>query len=342
MTTTTLGYDELIRIGKKGKWDLLGPYLKKYGTGCMSYSTMQDRFEYFVYEDVGYIGYLNFKHPVFAKDGKKVVLANPIADVKDYKKITEEFLKQSKDVIFLEINSEFAKVLNDLGLQVNRFGVRMEIDVPSFDLSGKKRFRLRRYKNKCIREGVRIEEKGIESVDLNEVKSLSDDWIKRRGGHSFAILARKMVYENEEDVRYFWVRQNGKLIGFNIFDPMYKDGKIIGYYCNFARFLETALDECSGYALVGAIEKFKGEGIQVVSLGISSLSGLGTEEFNNNKVMSKILKFMYTYCEFIFPFKGTELYKRKYCGDERASYFSCSRGNNIFSVLSAMKAMKVF
>ncbi len=327
-----MGYDE--------KRKILDPYLKENGRGCMAFSTLQKGLEYYIDENRGYFAYYPFSHPILTRKGRKLVIANPIAKPEDYERMLKDFIERNPWTIFVQVTSDFAQVLNTYGLQVNQIGIETELDLHDFHLTGNKRSKLRQWKNKCEREGVVVQEKDINDMDLGQITQLCNRWLKSKGWNEHTILTRPFVYKHEDDVRYFWATQNGKMIGMSVFDPMYHKGKIIGYYHNFDRISEKAPHGTSVYLVLTAANQFRTEGINTISLGMSPFC-LMDDDLNYNRLTAKIYKFLFEHGNSLYPFKGNISHKNKYSGNHKKVYESSTRGNNLIEVIIVFKALKL-
>ncbi len=313
--------DEAKALGKDAKLDLLFPYLKSHGSGCMAYSTLQEGMEYFILEGVGYIAFHTIRHPVFAPSGKRFVLGDPMAATGSFKQIAGEFLKDGKTSIFYQISREFACALHEgFSLRMNEVGVEWDLDIPNYDLKGKGKSQLRQWINKAKKEGVEVFEAPMESMDCAEVKAISDGWIARKGGQESKIVIRPLSFENEPDVRYFWAKRDGKLIGLTGYDPLYSGGRVAGYYHDHVRTTEDAPHGTSDLMNMTAIEKFKAEGYSKVTLGMSPLSMLEDRDLHYRRLANMLMKFMRERCNNIYPFKGNYFHKSRYCGSVRKAY----------------------
>jgi len=321
-------------LSRKAKWELLSPYLTKHGFGCMAYSTLQDGMDYFIVEGVGYIAYYTVGHPVLVPRGRRLVLGDPIAPVSEYSRMIREFMKDGRHAIFYQVSRECACALHEeLKLKVNEMGVEWDLDVPSYDLKGKDKAQVRRWINKAKSEGVEAFEQKIGEMEPELVKSVSNDWLKRKGGEEAKFVTRPLVLEDEPDVRYFWAKKDGKLIGMTVFDPLYHDGKVTGYYHNIARTSEEAPHGSSDLMNLAALEKFKGEGVSILTLGLSPLSKLEDKDLAYRKSLQVIFRFMREHCEHIYPFKGNYFHKSRYGGRERRAYIANSSGGVIVDPL---------
>lgn len=321
----------------------LFPYLRKSGSDFMAYSTLQDDLEYFILENVGYIAFKKFSHFLLAPRGLNFVVADPVADKKDFKQIISLFLKHQGPSIFLMITAEVSIILKELGYQINQFGGAPEIDVQNFSMKGKEKDHLRRWRNKAIREGVTIVEDKIENVDIERLKFVSDQWLTHKGGKEYKLMNRPFVYKSEPDIRYFFAYHNNRLVAVTAFDPMYENNKIIGYFKNVVRFSDDAPHGTIVLATLAAIEKFKPEGVQRLCMGISPFSNMSKDDMNDCKTMFYLSSFLYKHCTFIYPFQGNEFHKKRYGGTKKQFYYSTVPGRNkLFQLLSALKVLNCF
>ena len=329
-------------LGKKQQQ--LGAYLKQYGQCCISYSGLQPDLEYYVKKGVGYIAYSSFRHLLFAWKGRKIVLANPVCADSDLLALTQSFLQEHKHVIFLQIDEKMAVVLNSLGYEINEFGIETELPMPNFSLAGKHRSKLRQWRNKCEKSAISVIEKKCSAANKLEVETLSSQWVKRKGGHEYTFLTRPFYLVDEADVRYFEAHQKGKLIGFAVFDPIYKHGKVIAYYHNVDRISVDAPHGTGVYIILQAMELIQQEdkGVAYISLGMSPLYKIHDKKFPHNKFTSDALWFTFHKLNFLYPFQGNASHKKKFHGRQKKVYICSTEGNSIKELLAIMKALKLF
>ena len=324
----------------------LRPYLKQYGSHSMAYSTLEPIMEYFVVEGVGYITYITYKHWLWSWVERKIVLSDPICDFKSYQSLTSQFVDKYSNIFFVGASLKFANVLNEMGYQVNQFGIETVLNLSGFDLKGKHRAKLRQWKNKCNREGVTVIEKPVgDFADQSEIKILSDKWLAKKGGE-FEFLVRPLRFTNEPDVRYFWAYKDNKLVAFAVFDPIYKDGEVIAYYHNIDRMNALAPHGTSAFIILKAIEKFQSEDVQTVSLGVSPLclqKGFSNElDSDLNLLTRKGFWFAFEKLNFLYPFKGNASHKNKFNGEKQPVYISSTKGTSLRQVFVMMKAIGLF
>jgi lysylphosphatidylglycerol synthetase-like protein (DUF2156 family) len=126
-----------------------------------------------------------------------------------------------------------------------------------------------------------------------------------------------------------------------VFDPFYRDNNIVGYYHNIDRIAEGAPHGVSPYLILEAMEVFRQEKIETLSLGMSPLYQLGAE-FNYNKISRKVLRFSYKNMNFLYPLQGNANHKRKFSGEQQRVYFCSTKGNNLWEIFILMKAMGIY
>ena len=321
------------------------PVLRQYGRHCMAYSTLQKGLEYEIYEGIGFIAYLSYKHALWCRKGIKIVLADPVCNVSQYQQVTQQFMDTHKDVVFMQASDTFAKVLDSMGYEVNQFGIETELPIIDFDLKGKHRSKLRQWRNKCQREGVHVREVSSVSEGLSNtaIQLLLDEWVKKKGGHEFTFLTRPLCFESEPDVRYFQAfNRREELIAIAVFDPMYSQGEVVGYYHNVDRISRVAPHGTSAYVILQAMEIFRAEGKKLISLGMSPLFGIKRTEYRYNDFFHEILFFTFKHLEFLYPFKGNAGHKKKFHGEMKRVFFASTKGNSLWQLLVTLKAIKLF
>jgi phosphatidylglycerol lysyltransferase len=177
--------------------------------------------------------------------------------------------------------------------------------------------------------------------NIPEIKALSTAWLKTKGSKQLSFLNRPFLYQQEMNTRCFIARQHNKLIGISVFDPCYRNNKIVGYYHNIDRIAESAPHGVSPFLILEAMEVFRQEKVEILSLGMSPLYQLGAE-FNYNKVSRKVLRFSYNNMNYLYPLQGNANHKKKFSGDQQRVYFCSTKGNNLWEIFILMKSMGIY
>ena len=308
--------------------ELLWSHLRMYGSGCLAYSTLQTGREHFVSSE-GYVSYYRFRHPVLARKSIYMVAGDPVAPPSCFANIIRDFLRAAPYALFVQASEDCARVLDSQGLTVNQFGVETELDLQHFDLNGKLKANLRHWVNTARKLGVEVFEQDLLSMDAREVSEISEKYLQRKGGKELALLSRPFEYREQPDVRFFWARRNRELLGFITFDPLYKSGRVYGYYRDIGRCKLSAPHGTLDLLTTTAIEQFRSEGKDILALGLSPLSSLTDEPFHSAPLLRWLFEFWHDHGEFNYPFKGLEFHKKYYRGQERPVFIASTSRSNL-------------
>jgi phosphatidylglycerol lysyltransferase len=321
----------------------LWPFLLRHGGSAMAYSSLQPGAAQFIHPQLGYLAYIPVRHPLYAPRGMNVVIGDPIAARADFAPLLDAYLAATRVLtVFLDIGSAFADVLSARGYPVNEFGVNSEIDLAGFDLElrGKQYAHLRRWRNKARSEGVEVHEGRLSEQGGEELDELNREWLARKGGHDLAGLTRPLVFEDEEGVRYFWARKHGRLLALAVFDPLYRDGRVIGYLHNASRAIKDAPNGTNDAIVLHAMGQFKAEGKELLTLGLSPLALKNGEAYPHNAWVAWAFDFIYRRCAFIYPCQGNFFHKQKYCGRQEASFVAGVPTLRLYHLLGILKALR--
>ena len=282
--------------------------------------------EYFI-DDCGYIAYTTAQHPVFARQSKKLAFSDPVCAPEDYARIIRNFVSVHPRAAFACISEPCALALREQGFKVNCIGSEPELSIQTYNTKGnwKELDLIKRGRNEAKREGIVIREERIESINREQLDVLSAQWIgtKKVNDREIWIYARRPVFEFEEDVRKFVAYdRTGQVAGFIFYDPMYRDGKVIGYAANISRCNEKRFGRLATAVHMEAIERFRPEGKEVLNLCLSPFVKLEDGRFNDDFGAKLFFKLSARYGNEIYNFQGLAFHKSKYRGSEKALYFA--------------------
>jgi len=282
--------------------------------------------EYFI-TDAGYIAYTTVGHPVFARKPKRIAFSDPVCAPGDYFHIIRDFLSVDRRAVFGCISETCAGVLRGLGFKANCLGSESELPVQTYNTKGnwKELDLIKRGRNEAKREGITIREEDIATVDREELLAVSSKWIgtKKVNDREIWIYARRPVFAHEEDVRKFVAYdRDGRVAGFVFYDPIYRNGTVIGYTANISRCDEQRFGRLATAMHMEAMEKFRGEGMEVLNLCLSPFANLENGKFNDDFATKLFFKLSARYGNEIYNFQGLAFHKSKYRGAERFLYFA--------------------
>jgi lysylphosphatidylglycerol synthetase-like protein (DUF2156 family) len=313
-------------LGRREKWELLCPFLRKYGSQALSYATLQAGMEYFI-DEFGYIAYTTVRHPIFAPRPKKITFTDPVCAPENFSKIISHFLSENSRATFAVISEECARVLREFGFKANCIGYEPELPIQTYNTKGnwKELDLIKRARNESKREGITIREERIESVNREELLKVSGKWMgaKKVNDREIWIYARRPVFEFEEDVRKFVAYdREGQVAGFVFYDPIYHGGRITGYSANISRCDEQRFGRLATAIHMVAMEKFKAEGAEVLNLCLAPFVNLAAGKFNDDTASRIFFQLSTRYGNAIYNFEGLAFHKSKYRGRENYIYFA--------------------
>lgn len=286
--------------------------LQEHGRGSLAYSSLQSGMKYFMHETLGYIAYV----PLRDGPNSVCVLSDPICSKQNTKALLEAFMVVRNDPIFLHIDRDTAAILNDKGFSVNELGVETIIDIQKFTLTGNKKQQLRSARNHGKKDGLVIKE--LQEVDdqaLQSFKKISDDWRKEKvlNDSEMQFLVRPIVYVDEVDVRKFVAIKDGDIVGFVVFDPIYRDGQIVGYIANHLRSNLDRSYSVVDCIILDALQIFKSEGKESLSLGLCPMAKIDDgDHFKHDKLLKAHFKYAYEKANYLYNFKNLHYHKSKY------------------------------
>ncbi len=287
-------------------------FLKKYGKHSMAFSALQPKMRYFDMEGVGYIA--------FRKQwGCVVCLGNPICAPQDRERIIEAFFNCYPNPIFIQVTPDVAWLIHEKsGFYATQFGKETRIDLEQWSLSGKKKQVIRTAINRAEKEVITVKE----SYGERAYKTLSESWLKTRKckGREIIFLIRPMEMKYKQGTRRFFAYQEGELIGFIFFDPVYENGNVVGYVPNISRASEKFPQGIFYLLMAQAFETFKEEGVPFMYLGLSPLAlNYPCKTFESGP-LRWMLEFTVSHLNFLYNFKGIDFTKSRFRGQEEPTY----------------------
>lgn len=300
--------------------------LKKWGSSPISYSILQKGLcDY--YNASGLVSYANYLTYNF-------VLGDPICP--EYEKIDflQEVITKLKFPAFVQVQEDTARLLHDkFRYKINQLGIETSINIQTYSLlNDTKKTNVRAFIRKGnaqskVYELTQEELRRDFNITIQDMVKFSEEWLSgKTKKKDLRFLIRNIVYEDEPFVRKFYsITQDGKLMGFVFFNPIFKEDRIIGYCADMMRSSKESSKGHIAYVIFSAIEKFKQEKKDIVSLGLSPCANLTYSDFRQDHVTFYMLKMFYYFGNKVYNFKGINEHKRQYQGLEYKVYSATHR-----------------
>ena len=315
--------------------------LRQHGSFPQAYSaTFQPGLEHFGDER----GFLAYKMVW----GTAMVLANPVASHANAGDLIVRFLRRYPDITFWQISRPVAEILAPLGFFINELGTETRLDLASYDFGGQRKRNLRKAAVRAAKRGYVTRECPLASIDLNEVKAVSDAWKRTRPlrQRETAFLSRPIVFGEELDVRrFFTFDRDRKLVAFAFFDPVYENGEIVGYSIATTRSLPNA-DSVLHAVKRCAIETFQKEGKRWVFQGLSPFEGIEDKDFaaHKNWLVRRAFRLAYTnplFNRYVYSLQGLAQNKRQLGGVTEQTYYAFNKLPSLPRVLKLVRACNI-
>ena len=269
---------------------------------CFGYSRYQSNCQIFHYKNV-YIAYFYNQSMRFCK-----VLGDPLGDHNYFHDALETFLKRFPNTHFYGISKNFSLLLKSHSYRISFFGYESHINLDNFDISWSKNAYLKRQLSKTSHLVI----KELQLNEFNNLKfdNLNKSWLKKKkSSQFFKFMVRPIKLKYHSHVRCFVALDGKKILGFRLFDPVFKNYKIIGYYASVSRYDVTLKYSISTKILLKAISTFATEGTLILSLGISPFGKI--LNYKKNMFVSILFYLLYQF-SFPFSFKNLARYKAHY------------------------------
>jgi lysylphosphatidylglycerol synthetase-like protein (DUF2156 family) len=291
-------------------------WLKQHGDHALSFCTMQPDMSYFDLPGIGYIAYARYW-------GMRFALADPVCAPQHRAALLDRFLERYPDAVFVQVSRAVVDHLHARhGYYGTQFGSEAKLDIADWNLRGARKQIIRTAVNAARHEGIEIREGGFD----HDVKRISQAWIRTRRckNNEIRFLIRPLTIDYREGTRYFYAIHKSEAVGFVFFDPIWRDGRVVGYVPNISRS-SSSFRQGLWYALMAhAIQAFKEEGITFIDLGLVPLMMAPEVEPQESRALRLTMGLIRERMDFLYNFKGLEFAKSRFQGRIEKT-FCCHR-----------------
>lgn len=307
--------------------------LRRYGGGTLGYSTLENTLALPLPGKRGYVSYA-------VKDITATMVGDPVCRSEDLLLAVSTFLdfcsREGRTPTAMQVGQSVADELAARGGHANRIGFDGWLDLASFDfeLKGIRFADLRSFRNLGQRNGIVVREATYREIPHAHVEEVSQSWLRGKvNTRELGLLLRPLPPTDEPDVRKFFAFIGEELVGLVLFEPIYADGRIIGYYSNHERYLNKP-GGIHDAILLTAMERFRDEGCPGFSLGLAPLHGLELGDHSSHCPMTKAI-FMSLYKETaaVYNFRGVSHHKKLFCPRWEPLHFWTTKNNAADQIL---------
>jgi len=296
--------------------------VQRWGGHSLAYAALQPGMCFHGAQDTGVIAYRKVW-------GQSVVLGDPICPHEHAEELLRDFAVHHHRAVFMQTSECTATILRRLGFHATPVGVENKIYVAGYTLAGKRKRDLRHYRNKALAGGIEVSEEVDSAALRRALKPVSDAWLPLKSWHAHELefLARPYLLEPEPGVRVFTARRDGLPKGFVVLDPMYAEGRCMGYVVSILRHSLDAPEGAVDYINLRVMEQLRDEGVPVLNLGVSPFHRM--RELTRTYGMglpTACLGFwlMHHFGDPMYHFRGLSFHKSRYRAEE-SPVFCCMR-----------------
>lgn len=280
--------------------------------------------------------------------GQALALGDPVASPGAREGLVASFIKAAGAPSFAEISEPTAAILARHGYRVMRMGVDTVLDLASYDFSGGRKETVRYSERWLLKNGYSIGETWQFPELAPAIKSLAKDWRKGRIVHrrEMGFLNRPFPREDEPlSRRFVLVGPDGTPVSVLYFDPLCRDGRVIGYLTAFKRRVTNATSHAEIGLTKHAVDRFKREGVEKVMLGLSPLLDVEPSGFAESARFRALMQRFYASPAVnrrIFNLQGHAAFKRRFHGREEPRYFAWKKGLPLLPFTALLRLSRAF
>jgi Phosphatidylglycerol lysyltransferase, C-terminal len=247
-------------------------------------------------------------------------------------KFAESLSAELPGASVFHIEQKTATALCRQGYTICSMGTEPRVSLP-FSTGGKDKSDLRRALNRSVKAGVVVRELDAREFASyeKEIATLNQRWLNNRRSfrREFRFLARPYVGRYQSGERRFVAFADGLAVGLAVYDPVYQDGLVVGYFEAIVRCFTTSLAGVRDHLTITAMRVFAEDSnpAQWVSLGLSPFAPVSTPEnlANSSPVTRLVLSVFYRFGSRVFNCRGLAFHKDRYRGESAPVYFATRR-----------------
>ncbi len=281
------------------------------------------------------------------KMGYTFAMGDPVVGAEDRTDLLREFVATFRRPSFAGISQEVADILADQGYRITQFGLDSMLDLPRHSFAGKDGKSIRYATSWMKQNAVTVEERSIDDFPVETIERMSEQWRRTRvnSKREIRFLNRAFVPQPEEGVRrFFAIDAAGEPIALVSFDPLYRNGKAVGYLASSKR----RYPETSSYVDLGimrhAIDRFREEGRETFWLGLLPMARTKALPGLDDPLLRAIFAWAYRskwVNTRIFGLQGIAAYKDRYRGRDIPVYVATPGRSSLVTLIALLRLIKL-
>lgn len=292
-------------------------HLEKYeGTVSSHLTFLHDKYVYWNNAKTVFLTFQKYSD-------KLIVLGDLVGEKSDILSAMEEFHDRANlygyTPVYYHVTSKMFPYLHENGYDFFKLGEEAFVNLPTFNLSGKKMKNMRANKNKFEREGytLRVVQPPHSDEFIASLKPISDEWLDGRKEKGFSLGWFNPMYLKSVPIAYVESAE-GKIVAFCNLMPAYDGEKIVSV--DLMRNGSNAPNGTMDYLFIKLFEWYKEAGYEKFNLGIAPLANVGISKYSF--LTEKIAYQIFLYGQAVYHFKGLKMFKEKYADQWEPKYLA--------------------
>ncbi len=254
---------------------------------------------------------------------KLIVLSDLVGEKNDILQAMEEFHDRANiygyTPVYYQVTSKMLPYLHENGYDFFKLGEEGVVNLPTFELAGKKMKNLRANKNKLEREGYHFQV--VQPPYSNELfanlKNISDEWLDGRKEKGYSLGWFNPAYLNEGPIALV-MNKDGEITAFSNVMPAYDREKTVSI--DLMRYKANAANATMDYMFIKLFEWYKQQNYERFNLGMAPLANVGISKYSF--LTEKIGYQIFRYGHAFYHFKGLKKFKEKYADQWEPKYLA--------------------
>jgi membrane associated rhomboid family serine protease len=248
---------------------------------------------------------------------QNVMITDALCTPEHTKKVILDFAMftqaQDKDCLLFPIDQITARQAAEIGFGVIQVGKEPVFHLKEYS-PDKHDPKILSAIRQTIKKGIILETLDQKSADASriqkELQEILSEWFLSRRSEKMQLISEVSPFKYFHEKRFFIAKSATRIEAFLSCSPVFARN---GYFIHDLIRRPTAMNGISEALTIKALDTFKIEGRDFVSLGVASLAGLGEPGVNKNyPIINKILNRTFNNHEAFMKFKSLYHFKKKF------------------------------
>lgn len=230
--------------------------------------------------------------------------------------------------VFYQVKAANLPFYMDIGLRTIKLGEEALVDLEEFNLSSKGYKDLRYTWNRCQRDGLSLEFYAPGSAPLDELKVISDAWLKNKHSKEKQFSLGSFSKPYLDNFTIATIKFEGRIIAFvNLLETNQHYSASI----DLMRFAQNIPKLTMEFLMIGLILHYKEKGFKYFSLGMVPLSGM--QRRRGAPLIQRLGALVFRRGGRFYNFQGLRRFKDKFATHWEPRYMAVPAGLDPFVAL---------